>query len=80
MATYVHPGAVFRASNPVIRGREAFFTPLTLIAEFEPDLPLTEMPVRVVGLADADTAFSWAQVKVSGTFRTAETSLYNVGE
>ena len=78
-AIYVFPGAILRGSNPVVRAHSQYFRPLVLIAEVEPDLELTDLPVQVIGLADADAAFSWLQLKVAGTVRSAETSLYNVG-
>ncbi len=76
----MHPGAVFLARNPAIRGHEAFFRPLTLVVEDEPDLPLSELPVRVVGLADSGAPFSWTQLRVSGTLTTGETRLFNTGD
>jgi hypothetical protein len=78
-ATYIHPGAILRASNLVVKGHERFFRPLVLIAEFEPDLELTEVPVAITGLGDPDTPFTWLQMKIAGTVQNAET-LFNVGE
>jgi hypothetical protein len=75
---FLHPGSVIRTGNPIIRGREQFFTPLVIVADFD-NGPLSPVPVAVVG-QDGDSGFSWVRIKVRGTFSTADTpSLFNLG-
>ncbi len=45
----VNEGAILRASNPIVKRHGAFFVPLVVVVENEPDLPPSNLQVVVVG-------------------------------
>jgi hypothetical protein len=53
----IHAGGVLPAGSPLLRGREQFFEPLTIVLFGEPDVPLSLATIRVIGDNPAESGY-----------------------
>lgn len=75
---FIHRGAIVHRSSPVLQAHPAFFEPLILQIDLEPDLPPTQVSVVIVG-GNADQAHGFQYGREHArivTWRTREAPLY----